>query len=368
MAHLTVVLSWTGERLLISEIELDNLTDIQLVNECISKEHIPDLQDAEYMIYDSINMCPVRSNGMSLSKLGYSDGDVIVIIVSPVPKKRELYLQTEFNLIRKFQQNPVIKKYMDIYYRINIDNQIIWQSVENDSFVTEPEAIYPTQYKVTYKMPMYVDKDVLINDWSASLIFNINESYSKRRYTIEIEGGEFSANNTPFNNYISRYWVSPVFMINPISDIFKEEPEHNLWYYIMLTGCLLNQDSIATPNDSEEENRHLNSEAFRYWKYDRQEKPISEIDWPYNFGEITLKLGPTGETIPLSDVDLDHITNIELISQLTSAGIIDKAPECTSGWRILDKNNQLVFDSFTIAELGFVYGDEIRLVIKACGS
>lgn len=34
--------------------------------------------------------------------------------------------------------------------------------------------------------------------------------------------------------------------------------------------------------------------------------------------ELTLKIGNTGETIPVNDLELDQVTNEELLSQLAS--------------------------------------------------
>lgn len=272
-------------------------------------------------------------------------------------------LEKEFMWIRKFQACPDTKQYVKCYFEELENDLTTWKFVEES-----PKGKFPTKYKVTYSMPMYVAKDRLITDWSASLIFIINQNSNGNKYKIEIDGGEFPEGSIPFNNYISKYWVSPASIFS--YDSFCQKTEKHLWYYIMLTGCLLNQDSIANSNDINEEHRHLNSEAFRFWKYDRNEAPITDIKWPYHLGEVTVKL-PTCEEVLLSDFDISRVTAHELIMGFIEVEMLSytKGEYGYPVYGIVGKDGLLILEEDsdnTLSALGFVDGDIIKIVCRGC--
>ncbi|MBO7264118.1 MAG: hypothetical protein J6U93_06335, partial [Alistipes sp.] len=55
---------------------------------------------------------------------------------------------------------------------------------------------------------------------------------------------------------------------------------------------------------------------------------------------LTLKISSTGETIPVNDLELDQVTNTELISQLVANGMVPEVPGKV--YKMVGKNNQPV--------------------------
>ena len=82
--------------------------------------------------------------------------------------------------------------------------------------------------------------------------------------------------------------------------------------------------------------------------------------------ELTLKIGNTGETIPVNDLELDQVTNTELVSQLVSNGMVPEVPGKV--YKVVGKNNQPVEETATLADLGFTDGDTVTVIAKPEGA
>ena len=82
--------------------------------------------------------------------------------------------------------------------------------------------------------------------------------------------------------------------------------------------------------------------------------------------ELTLKISNTGETIPVNDLELDQVTNTELISQLVSNGMVPEVPGKV--YKMVGKNNQPVEETATLAELGVNDGDTVTVIAKPEGA
>lgn len=82
MADLTLLISITQETILLSDVELESITDIQFVNELVDAGIIPTLyynKDAEYCICNTNGSYCCSPEGRTLSNMGFKDGDTIVI-------------------------------------------------------------------------------------------------------------------------------------------------------------------------------------------------------------------------------------------------------------------------------------------------
>ena len=83
MADLTliIIIPFTHETIPLSDVELECITDIQLVDELVDAGIIPSLyyEDAEYAICNTNGSywCPPK--GRTLSNIGFKDGDTIII-------------------------------------------------------------------------------------------------------------------------------------------------------------------------------------------------------------------------------------------------------------------------------------------------
>jgi hypothetical protein len=82
---------------------------------------------------------------------------------------------------------------------------------------------------------------------------------------------------------------------------------------------------------------------------------------------VTLNIANTGEQVPVNDVNLDSVTNTELITNAVSAGIF---PSLGDGmeYKMVGKTNTPITDTATLALLGFVDGDTIKVVAKPKGA
>jgi len=82
---------------------------------------------------------------------------------------------------------------------------------------------------------------------------------------------------------------------------------------------------------------------------------------------ITLDFANTGEKLPVNDVDLESITNEELIDAAVANGGI-KEPEKGMAYKVIGKDSTPVMDKATMASLGFVDGDTVKVVAKPAGA
>ncbi len=82
--------------------------------------------------------------------------------------------------------------------------------------------------------------------------------------------------------------------------------------------------------------------------------------------ELSLKIGNTGETVPVNDLELDQVTNVELIAGLVSSGMVPDVPG--KEYKLIGKDNFPVVDTATLAELGFNDGDTVTIVAKPAGA
>ena len=76
--------------------------------------------------------------------------------------------------------------------------------------------------------------------------------------------------------------------------------------------------------------------------------------------ELTLKIGNTGETIPVYNLELDQVTNAELISQLVASGLVSEQPGKV--YRMVGMDNKIVLGEATLASIGFNDGGVATII------
>ncbi|GHV11043.1 hypothetical protein FACS1894162_6110 [Bacteroidia bacterium] len=82
---------------------------------------------------------------------------------------------------------------------------------------------------------------------------------------------------------------------------------------------------------------------------------------------ITLDIANTGEQVPVNDVNLDSVTNTELITNAVSAGIVPSLG-ADMEYKMVGKTNMPITETATLAALGFADGDTIKVVAKPKGA
>lgn len=83
---------------------------------------------------------------------------------------------------------------------------------------------------------------------------------------------------------------------------------------------------------------------------------------------LTIKIASTGEEFEIEDVDLKQHTPRQLIDEMINQGLLP--PETIAPYGIVNKNNVKIDDSelcLSFAQLGFVDGDTIRIIMRASG-
>lgn len=93
---------------------------------------------------------------------------------------------------------------------------------------------------------------------------------------------------------------------------------------------------------------------------------VTIVAKPKGAAELTLKIGNTCETIPVNDLELDQVTNEELLSQLAASGMVPV--EEGKKYRIIGPNNQPITETATLASLGITDGQTVTIVAKPEGA
>lgn len=90
-----------------------------------------------------------------------------------------------------------------------------------------------------------------------------------------------------------------------------------------------------------------------------------------NMANITLDIANTGEKVPVLDIDLESVTNVDLIEAALTSDILRPITDWFGNpvwnpnvYKIIGKNNAPVIDEATLSSLGFADGDTIRVVTK----
>ena len=295
-AELTIVLPNTHEEIPLSEVDFSQVTNTELINQLIASGNVSaPAAGTNYELVIPGSGTALGLETKTLEELGVKDGEKIKLLASGQNASTDIYeirLEEEFRLLTKLQRHPNVSKYLQIFYKERMGGgayKSILEPIESAGRTEQgtPITLHPNKFKFTYTMPMYVGEGQLINDWSASFLFEVPESVlmnQNKSLKMSIEGGEFPDGRVPFNNHVSKTWVCT----GTIWDIAQGS---GLWYFVMSVGCLLNQDRIVTPADDRDENRHLNSAAFRFWKRDRNMAPITDIKWPFNLDSEVLVVG-----------------------------------------------------------------------------
>jgi hypothetical protein len=139
-------------------------------------------------------------------------------------------------------------------------------------------------------MPMYVGEGQLKKDWQATFLPTFTEDILVNNADIgmvPIEGGILPVGSIPYNNHMAQQggWLC----MGSAWAVAKQG--YGIWYFIIAVGCLLNQEKFMMDYSPTAETKHLNPDAFRFWKNVRKMQPNNKIDWPFNLIDIGDKFG-----------------------------------------------------------------------------
>lgn len=263
LSNIFVRISWTKDIIPVNEINLKKNTGLELLSTLKKNGYIPNQDICKITINDN-----VITENLTFENLGIKDNDEINIIQDNSNIViDEVRLKKEFEFLQRLELHPNVKDIIKLYYLDRLNGS------DYKSILDTPNNLYPYKFKVTYTMPMYIGDGLLKEDWSASFLFESPNLETIIHFDIEGENGCFKDGTKPYNNYIDDRWVD----LGPI----QTQQEVGLWYCIICLGGLLNQDKFMMASYNCDENRHLNVDAYRFWKNVRKMQPNNQIDWPF---------------------------------------------------------------------------------------
>ncbi len=83
--------------------------------------------------------------------------------------------------------------------------------------------------------------------------------------------------------------------------------------------------------------------------------------------KINIRIAQDGTIVPVEEINLDQVTNTQLIQEMVSSGQI-QAPAQGHEYRLAGKNNEILTETVTLKEAGFKDGDTVTLLDKGIGA
>ena len=179
----------------------------------------------------------------------------------------EIRLREEFKNMRRLQQDPSMKRILDIWLVDRISGNTI------PVLESTTTTLYPEQYIVRFNMPVYIAKDQLKRDWQGDFIVTMAQEI-----LMQPESGKVPAyrlddiNGVPFNHHITKGFFCT-------GGLWSVAKDYGLWYFVIGCGSIINQESIWMDDRGF---GHVNTEAYLFWKNDRRKQKINDIKWPFD--------------------------------------------------------------------------------------
>lgn len=179
----------------------------------------------------------------------------------------EIRLREEFKNMRRLQQDPIMKRILEIWFIDRISG-IMTPVTEN------PEtALYPEQYKVCFSMPVYLAKDLLKKDWQGDFTVTLAPDVLMQPESGKVPAYQLdTTHGVPFNHHISQGYFCT-------GGIWSVAKDYGLWYFVIACGSIINQEPTWMDDRGI---GHVNADAYLYWKNDRRKQKISDIKWPFD--------------------------------------------------------------------------------------
>ncbi len=179
----------------------------------------------------------------------------------------EIRLREEFKNLRRLQNDANMKRILIISFIDRITG-------ETKNIINNPSSpIYPEQYKIICRMPVFIERGNLKRDWEGEISLSIDSEILMTAETNKVPFCHLDVSHgLPFNHHIS----TGFFCTGGVWSVAKD---YGIWYFIMGCGCIINQEA---PWMDDSGAGHLNFPAYIYWKNDRQKRKINEINWPFD--------------------------------------------------------------------------------------
>jgi hypothetical protein len=196
----------------------------------------------------------------------------------------EILLKEEFRLIVKLQQNAEFSKYVSVSYEDR-------GTVKVQRVAIPPSGPrYPEKYIVEYRMPVYVSRGQLRQDWHGTATMLLSETVLTNKHSHQPPHVTFHSNFTPLNNHVKQDWIC-------VGNAWDVARDHGIWHFILSLGATINQDAFVTADSR----WHLSEEAYKDWVA-RNRMPVTDIKWPLNLldeGNIVMtRIAPRVEIPP----------------------------------------------------------------------
>lgn len=190
-------------------------------------------------------------------------------------KTYEIRLREEFKNLQKLQQHNSIKGVVIIRYEDRIKGGIHAINIKPSNM-----NMYPEKYFVTYRMPVFTGRNNLNNNWEGLLTLQVSKDSLLNGRNVSTASCELKCNGRyPFNHHISQGFFC-------VGGIWKTSIGLGIWYFILATGALINQEEAWLTDDA---SGHLDEDAYKYWK-ERNKAKVNDIKWPFNLLDEDINL------------------------------------------------------------------------------
>ena len=333
MAELTLKIGNTGETIPVNDLDLDQVTNEELLSQLAASGMVPVEQGKKYRIIGNNNQ-PITETA-TLSSLGITDGQTVTIIAKP-----EGAAELTLRIGNTGEIIPV--------------NDLDLDQVTNEELLSQLAAsgMVPLEQGMKYRIIGANNQPITetgtlsslgIEDGQTVTIVAKPEGAAELTLKIGNTGETIPVNDLDLDQVTNEELLSQLAASGMVP------VEQGKKYRI-----------IGNNNQPITETATLSSLGIT------DGQTVTIIAKPEGAAELTLRIGNTGEIIPVNDLDLDQVTNEELLSQLAASGMVPV--EQGKKYRIIGSNNQPITETATLSSLGITDGQIVTIIAKPEGA
>ena len=335
MAQITLKVGNTGETIPVNELELDQVTNSELIAQLVANGLVPEVPGKVYKMIGDNNQ-PVEDVA-TLAALGVQDGATVTVVAKP-----EGAAQISLKVSNTGEVIPV----NDIELDQVTNSELIEQLVANGLVPEVPGKVYK----------MIGDNNQPVEDVATLAALGVQDGA-----TVTVVAKPEGAAQISLK-------VSNTGEVIPVNDIELDQVTNSeLIEQLVANGLVPEVPGKTYKMISIENNQPVEEVATLATLGVKDGTLVNIVAKPAGAAQISLKVSNTGEVIPVNDIELDQVTNSELIEQLVANGLVPEVPGKT--YKMISiENNQPVEEVATLAALGVKDGTLVNIVAKPAGA
>ena len=333
MAELTLKIGNTGETIPVNDLDLDQVTNEELLSQLAASGMVPVEQGKKYRIIGNNNQ-PITETA-TLSSLGITDGQTVTIIAKP-----EGAAELTLRIGNTGEIIPV--------------NDLDLDQVTNEELLSQLAASGMVLVEQGKKYRIIGNNNQPITETATLSSLGIEDGQ-----TVTIVAKPEGAAELTLK-------IGNTGETIPVNDLDLDQvTNEELLSQLAASGMVPVEQGkkyriIGNNNQPITETATLSSLGIT------DGQTVTIIAKPEGAAELTLRIGNTGEIIPVNDLDLDQVTNEELLSQLAASGMV--LVEQGKKYRIIGNNNQPITETATLSSLGITDGQIVTIIAKPEGA